>query len=189
MGKWQILYLRTRYRSKLGSFFWFGPIHVTIRRNLGCQPDGSPCTSINRVFDDEGRAGALDPLPPSARLQVSQRLRQVDLRLPDARVGRNGLLGIHVDQERGELGSDNLSEKHESKIWRHCKYRAGPGGLSLARIQLRRIGRVVRALDSHPGDHEFESMSGLHPRVGASLAWGYTLRPRPVVRLGDLHPL
>ena len=35
MGKWQILYLRTRHRSKLGCFFWFGPIHVTIRRNLG----------------------------------------------------------------------------------------------------------------------------------------------------------
>ena len=34
MGKWQILYLRTRYRSKWGWFFWFGPIHVTIRRNL-----------------------------------------------------------------------------------------------------------------------------------------------------------
>ena len=34
MGKWQILYLRTRYRSKLGWFFWFGPIHVTIHRNL-----------------------------------------------------------------------------------------------------------------------------------------------------------
>ena len=34
MGKWQILYLQTRYRSKLGWFFWFGPIHVTIRRNL-----------------------------------------------------------------------------------------------------------------------------------------------------------
>ena len=36
---------------------------------------------------------------------------------------------------------------------------------------LRRIGRVVRALDSHPGDREFESTSGIHPRVGASLAW------------------
>ena len=34
MGKWQILYLRTGYRSKLGWFFWFGTIHVTIRRNL-----------------------------------------------------------------------------------------------------------------------------------------------------------
>ena len=34
MGKWQILYLRTRYRSKLGWFFWFVPIHVTIRRNF-----------------------------------------------------------------------------------------------------------------------------------------------------------
>ena len=34
MGKWQILYLRTRYRSKLGWFFWLGPIHMTIRRNL-----------------------------------------------------------------------------------------------------------------------------------------------------------
>ena len=33
--KWQILYLQTRYRSKLGWFFWFGPIYVTIRRNLG----------------------------------------------------------------------------------------------------------------------------------------------------------
>ena len=29
-----ILDLRTRYRSKFGWFFWFGPIHVTIRRNL-----------------------------------------------------------------------------------------------------------------------------------------------------------
>ena len=28
------MYLRTRYRSKLGWFFWFGPIHVTRRRNL-----------------------------------------------------------------------------------------------------------------------------------------------------------
>ena len=28
------MYLRYRYRSKLGCFFWFGPIHVTIRRNL-----------------------------------------------------------------------------------------------------------------------------------------------------------
>ena len=34
MEKWQILYLRTRYRSKLGWFFWFGSIHVTMRRNL-----------------------------------------------------------------------------------------------------------------------------------------------------------
>ena len=34
MGKWQMLYLRTRYRTKLGWFFWFGPIHLTIRRNL-----------------------------------------------------------------------------------------------------------------------------------------------------------
>ena len=34
MGKWQIVYLRTRYRSKLGWFFWFSPIHVTIRRSL-----------------------------------------------------------------------------------------------------------------------------------------------------------
>ena len=31
---WLKMYLRTRYRSKLGWFFWFGPIHVTIRRNL-----------------------------------------------------------------------------------------------------------------------------------------------------------
>ena len=28
------MYLRYRYRSRLGWFFWFGPIHVTIRRNL-----------------------------------------------------------------------------------------------------------------------------------------------------------
>ena len=28
------MYLRYRYRSKLGWFFWFGPIHVTVRRNL-----------------------------------------------------------------------------------------------------------------------------------------------------------
>ena len=28
------MYLRTRYRSTLGCFFWFGLIHVTIRRNL-----------------------------------------------------------------------------------------------------------------------------------------------------------
>ena len=34
MGKWQILYLQTRYRSKLALLFWFGLIHVTIRRNL-----------------------------------------------------------------------------------------------------------------------------------------------------------
>ena len=34
MGKWQMLYLRTRYRSKLGWFFKFGQIHVTIRHNL-----------------------------------------------------------------------------------------------------------------------------------------------------------
>ena len=33
-GKWKILYLLTRYRAKLGWFFWFGPIHVMIRRNL-----------------------------------------------------------------------------------------------------------------------------------------------------------
>ena len=31
---WLKMYLRSRYRSKLGWFFWFGPIHVTIRRNL-----------------------------------------------------------------------------------------------------------------------------------------------------------
>ena len=37
MRKWQILYLRTRYRSKLGWFFWFGPIHVTIHHNLDKQ--------------------------------------------------------------------------------------------------------------------------------------------------------
>ena len=30
-----MLYLRTRYRSRLGWFFWFGPIYMTIRRNLG----------------------------------------------------------------------------------------------------------------------------------------------------------
>ena len=54
-GKWQILYLRTRYRSKLGWFFWFGPIHVTIRRNLDylryrmffCLPD-FPWANWNR---------------------------------------------------------------------------------------------------------------------------------------------
>ena len=46
---------------------------------------------------------------------------------------------------------------------------------------------MVRALDYNPGDREFESTSGLHSCVGASLAWGYTLRPRPVVRLGDLQ--
>ena len=63
------------------------------------------------------------------------------------------------------------------------------GSIKTPSGQLRRIGRVVRALDSHPGDREFESTSGFHPRVGASLAWGYTLRPRPVVRLGDLHTL
>ena len=34
MGKLQMLYLPTRCRSKLGWFFWFGPIHVTICRNL-----------------------------------------------------------------------------------------------------------------------------------------------------------
>ena len=28
------MYLRYRYRSRLGWFFWFGPIHVTICRNL-----------------------------------------------------------------------------------------------------------------------------------------------------------
>ena len=31
------MYLQTRYRSKLGWFFWFGPIHLTVRRNLGCE--------------------------------------------------------------------------------------------------------------------------------------------------------
>ena len=55
--------------------------------------------------------------------------------------------------------------------------------------QLRQIGRVVRVLHSHLGDREIDSRSGLHHRVGATLALGYTLRPRPVVRLGDLHPL
>ena len=30
----KFLYLRTRYRSKLGWFFWFSPIHVMIRGNL-----------------------------------------------------------------------------------------------------------------------------------------------------------
>ena len=35
-GKWQILYLRTRYRFKSGWFFWFGPIRMTICRNLVC---------------------------------------------------------------------------------------------------------------------------------------------------------
>ena len=34
------VYLRTRYRSKLGWFFWFGPIHGTIRRNLATKVDG-----------------------------------------------------------------------------------------------------------------------------------------------------
>ena len=33
---WLKMYLRYRYRSKLGWIFWFGPIHVTIRRNLAC---------------------------------------------------------------------------------------------------------------------------------------------------------
>ena len=32
------MYLRTRYRSKLGCIFWFGPIHVTIHRNLVNHP-------------------------------------------------------------------------------------------------------------------------------------------------------
>ena len=31
---WLKMYLRTRYRSKLGWFFWFGLIHVTICSNL-----------------------------------------------------------------------------------------------------------------------------------------------------------
>ena len=31
---WLKMYLRYRYRSKLGWIFWFGPIHVAIRRNL-----------------------------------------------------------------------------------------------------------------------------------------------------------
>ena len=31
---WLKMYLRTRYRYKLGWFFLFGPIQVTIRRNL-----------------------------------------------------------------------------------------------------------------------------------------------------------
>ena len=55
-----------------------------------------------RFFDDKGRAGPLDPLPASARLQVSQRLRQVDLRVSHTRPHRNGILALHVDQEGGE---------------------------------------------------------------------------------------
>ena len=31
---WLKMYLRTRYRSKLAWFSWFGTIHVTMRRNL-----------------------------------------------------------------------------------------------------------------------------------------------------------
>ena len=31
---WLKMYFRYRYRYKLAWFFWFGPIHVTIRRNL-----------------------------------------------------------------------------------------------------------------------------------------------------------
>ena len=38
MGKWQILYLRTRNISKLGWFFWFSPMHVMICRNLVLWP-------------------------------------------------------------------------------------------------------------------------------------------------------
>ena len=66
------------------------------------------CTTSasTRVFDDQGRAGPLDPLPPSARLQVSQRLRQVDLRVPDARTHRNVILALHLDEERGEGWSE-----------------------------------------------------------------------------------
>ena len=36
---WLKMYLRTRYRSKLGCIFWFGPIHATIHRNLDNLPN------------------------------------------------------------------------------------------------------------------------------------------------------
>ena len=46
--------------------------------------------------------------------------------------------------------------------------------------KLRRIGRMVRALDSHPGDREFESTLGLHPRVGVKFGMG--LHPQAETR-------
>ena len=49
MVKWQILYLRTRYRSKLGWFFWFGPIHVTIRCNLAARNAASGLMIVHLV--------------------------------------------------------------------------------------------------------------------------------------------
>ena len=52
MGKWQILDLRTRYRSKLGWFFWFGLIHVTIRRNLA---NGLPFFYSGGIFVGSGK--------------------------------------------------------------------------------------------------------------------------------------
>ena len=77
MGKRQILYLQTRYRYKLGWFFWFGPIYVMIGRNLA---DGTPCkglkicqkfTDLREVwggFEDESLCGsrirARRTLPP-----------------------------------------------------------------------------------------------------------------------------
>ena len=45
-NSWLKMYLQTRYRSKLGWFFWFGPIHVTIRRNLGTNLQISDLTKL-----------------------------------------------------------------------------------------------------------------------------------------------
>ena len=61
------------------------------------------CVHCERLLHDQGRVGPLDPLPAAARLQVPQRLPQVDLRVPLARPRRNDVLSLHVDPERGNI--------------------------------------------------------------------------------------
>ena len=67
MGKWQIVYLRNRYRSKLGWFFLFGPIHVSIRHNLEIELTILGITeSLNKAFP------RLCELAPAGRRGITQ---------------------------------------------------------------------------------------------------------------------
>ena len=81
MGKWQILYLRTRYRSKLGWLFWFGLIHVTICCNLKSRAGKLNWVKItNRKVRDKYRVthllanlGWVDQSPPKSTQPRSAR--------------------------------------------------------------------------------------------------------------------
>ena len=60
-GKWQIVYLQTRYRSKLGWFFWFGLIHVRIHRNLAIHPSIGLCRACTLLDQRTKQNGSVTP--------------------------------------------------------------------------------------------------------------------------------